>query len=292
MNFVLLLLCGAIASVSGLALRGFQLHVQKYPRQMQVYQVLSVGFGGIIYFVLSGFTLPAAPDAWALGLAFGVCMAASSIGYAEAMHNGPFSLTNIINSCNVLIPILVGCIAFREQLSSFHIVGILLLLVTFVLSGVGPKGEKREIKPIWYPLILLSFLGNGFGAVILSAYSKLPYPGTNNSFMAAGFLFGALLLLLYVLFYKARNPGTVVALQPSWLLAIFLTISTLGIFGCNSLLIRLAGVYPSSMLYPVYNGTSSVLACVASCILFREHMDKKKLLTVILGIVAVVLLNL
>lgn len=292
MNFILLLLSGAIAAVSGLAIRSFQLYVQKHPLQMQFYQTLSMSIGGIIYLILSGFTLPAVPATWALALAFGVCLGVSSIGYAEAMHNGPFSLTGIINSCNVLIPILVGCIAFREQLSIFHILGIILLLTTFVLSGTGPKGEKREIKPIWYPLILLSFLGNGFGAVILSAFNKLPNPGSSDSFMAVGFLFGAMLLGLYVLVSKARKPDSVVVLQPSWLLAGLLTASALCIFGCNSLLIRLAAVFPSSMLYPVYNGTSSVLSCTASCLLFREHMDKKKLLTVILGIGAVMLLNL
>ena len=292
MHFILLLLSGAIASVSGLTIRCFQLYVQKHPRQMQFYQVFSVGLGGVIYLVLSGFSLPPAPDAWALALGFGLCIGVSSIGYAEAMHNGPFFLTGIINSCNVLIPILVGCIFFREQLSLLHITGVLLLLTTFVLSGIGPKGEKREIKPVWYPLILLSFLGNGFGAVILSAYSRLPYPGTDNSFLAVGFLFGSLLLLAYVLFCKARRPDTVIALKPSWLLVGLLAVSTLCVFGCNSLLLRLAAVYPSAMLYPVYNGTSSVLACAASCILFREHMDCKKLLTIILGIGAVVLLNL
>ena len=292
MNFLLLLLSGAIASVSGLSIRCFQLYIQKHPRQMQFYQVFSVGLGGIIYLVLSGFALPPAADAWALALGFGVCIGVSSIGYAQAMQNGPFSLTGIINSCNVLIPILVGCVFFRERLLPVHIGGILLLLSTFVLSGIGPKGEKQEIKPIWYPLILLSFLGNGFGAVILSAYSKLPYPGTDNSFLAVGFLSGSLLLLVYVLACKLRRPETVIALNPSWPLAGLLILSTLCVFGCNSLLLRLAGVYPSSLLYPVYNGACSVLSCVASCILFRERMDRKKLLTILLGIGAVVLLNL
>ncbi len=42
MNFILLLLCGVIASVSGLATRSFQLYIQKHPLQMQFYQVFSI----------------------------------------------------------------------------------------------------------------------------------------------------------------------------------------------------------------------------------------------------------
>ena len=291
MNFLLLIFCGIIASVSGLSIRSFQLYIQKHPLQMQFYQMFSMGIGAIIYLVLSGFILPTTKDAWMLALSFGVCLAVSSIGYAEAMHNGPFSLTGIINSCNVLIPILVGCIAFQEQLLLPHVIGIVLLLCTFILPGIGSQGQQQEIRPVWYPLILLSFLGNGFGAVILSAFNKLPDAGSSDSFMAVGFLFGALLILSYVFICKARRPGAVIALEPSWRLAGLLSVSALCVFGCNSLLIRLAAVYPGSMLFPVYNGVSSVLSCLASCIVFREPIDKKKFITIILGLGAVILLN-
>ena len=292
MNFILLLLSGAIASVSGLTIRSFQLHIQKHPLQMQFYQVFSMGIGAIIYLILSGFTLPSTPETWLLALCFAVCLATSSIGYAEAMRNGPFSLTGIINSCNVLIPILVGCLFFREQLQLSHALGIALLLCTFVLPSIGTKGEKKEIRPIWYFLILLSFLGNGFGAVILSAFNRLPNPGSSDSFMAVGFFLGSLLLLVYVLVRKACNPGSVIKLPLSWLLVGMLAASALCVFGCNTLLIRLAAVYPGSMLFPIYNGVSSVLSCLASCLFFRESIDRKKFITILLGIGAVVLLNL
>lgn len=292
MNFILLLLSGAIASISGLAIRSFQLYIQKHPLQMQFYQVFSMGIGAIIYLILSGFTLPSTPEVWLLALCFGVCLTAASIGYAEAMHNGPFSLTGIINSCNVLIPILVGCIFFREQLRLPHIVGIVLLLCTFVLPCIGTKGEKKEIRPIWYFLILLSFLGNGFGSVILSAFNKLPNPGSSDSFMAVGFLLSSLLILVYVLVRKASTPDSVIKLPFSRLLVSLLAASALCVFGCNSLLIRLAAVYPGSMLFPIYNGVCSVLSCLASCLFLRESIDRKKFITILLGIGAVVLLNL
>ena len=291
MNLLLLVLSGAIASVSGLTIRSFQLYIQKHPLQMPFYQVCSMGIGSVIYLILAGFALPAAKEVWMLAIAFGLCLTTSSIGYAEAMHNGPFSLTGIINSCNVLIPILVGCVFFHEQLRLPHIIGIILLLCTFILPSIGTQAEKKEIRPIWYFLILLSFLGNGFGAVILSAFNKLPNPGSSDSFMAVGFFFGAVMIMIYVLLCKASRPGSVMKLPFSWLLVALLGGSALCVFGCNSLLIRLAAVYPSSMLFPIYNGTSSVLACLASCLFFRESINRKKFLTILLGIGAVVLLN-
>lgn len=76
MNFILLLLSGAIASVSGLSIRSFQLYIQKHPLQMQFYQVFSMGIGAVIYLFLSGFTLPSMQETWLLTLCFGVCAGA------------------------------------------------------------------------------------------------------------------------------------------------------------------------------------------------------------------------
>lgn len=292
MNILLLLLTGAIASVSSLSIRCFQMTLQRSPIQGVTYQVCYIGIGGIIYLILAGGAFPSGSAAWLLGLAFGICLAVAGIGTFQSYTTGPMSLTSIVISCNVVLPILVGCFAYQEALRLPHLVGIALLIVTFILSGLGSKGAQREIKPIWYLMLLLGFLGNGFGAVILSTVSKLPSPGSNHSFLAVGFLSGALLLLSYALLHKAQHRDAAIRLQLHPLLFVLLAVSTLGCFGCNTLLLHLNNVFPSTVLYPIYNGTSSVLVCLISCLVFREPMDKKKFFSILLGIGAVVLLNL
>jgi len=292
MNFALVLLCGALASASNICLRAFQRTLQRAPQQMQTYQALYLLPAAVIYFLIAESPLPAAPEPWLLTLCFGLCMAVASIGTAESLLCGPMSLTSIITSCNVVLPILMGCLVYHEALSLFHLIGIMLLLTTFVLPALGSTDEKQKIPFKWYIFVLMAFFGNGFGAVILSIYSKLPYPGTNNSFLGISFVIAAVILFAYLLLCKRKNPELRISLQPSPLLFVLLTCSIGCVFGTNLLILHLTGLLPASILYPLYNGTSSVLICLVSCIVFREPIDRKKLLTILLGIGAVVLLNL
>jgi len=65
-----------------------------------------------------------------------------------------------------------------------------------------------------------------------------------------------------------------------------------GCFGTNLLIIYLSGVMPASLLHPIYNGASGILITLISCLAFRERMSRKKAMVLLLGICAVIFLNL
>lgn len=290
MNFALVLICSLTASLTSVCIRFFQDKLQRQQKDLQLFQFGYIFLDAVAYLILAGFVLPSGGTAWLLALLFAVCLALSSIGLAESYMSGPMSLTSVIVSCNVILPIIVGCIFYDETMGVVHWIGCILLLATLILSGIGPKEEKREISPKWYLMVLLCFLGNGFGAVILNAYGKLYAGAGNNSFLGVSFLIAAVMLLAYVLSGRSQQPAKQTKLPP--LFFVLVTAAAAGCFGTNILLLHLTGSFPASLLYPVYNGASTVVLCVVSCLVFRESINAKKLLTILLGIGAVILLNL
>ena len=58
----------------------------------------------------------------------------------------------------------------------------------------------------------------------------------------------------------------------------------------NKLSLYLAGVMDSAVFFPIVNGGGLVLMIVASLILFREKMQKRQWIGILLGIVSVVFL--
>lgn len=292
MDLLLVILCGVIASVSCLSIRTFQMTLQRSARQFQLYQAGSFLLSALIYFCMGGSRLPADSAIWLLALGFGLCLSSSGIATAESYLCGPMSLTGIIISCNVVLPIAVGCLVYQESLQLPHIAGFVLLLATFLLPALGSSDKASRIHPRWYPLVLLSFLGNGAGSVILSAFTKMGHTSASNGFLGVGFLSGALMLLVFLAVVKLRRPDTVVAIRLHPLLFILLAVSTVSVFGANALILYLNTLFPASILYPLYNTVSSVLVCLISWLVFREPMNGKKLLSILLGIGAVILLNL
>lgn len=285
-------LAGVTACVSSIGIRLFEEKVQKHQRDLQAFQSLYLLLCGLVFLVLSGFRFPVTARGLLLTVAFAVCLSVSTIGTTASYLCGPMSLSCVISSCSVVLPILFGCLVYKESLTVLHLIGIAFLLATFILTGFGSGEGKKEITLKWALMVLLSFLGNGFGAVVLAVYARLPETGSNSGFMAISFFLSALLMFLY-LCVTGRGAGRIK--EPVQLsIPFFWTagLSALGCFGTNLLIIYLSGVMPASLLHPVYNSASGILVSLVSWLLFRERMNRKKVLILLLGICAVVALNL
>lgn len=292
MNLFLPFAAALTASVSSVAIRLFEQKVQRDHRDLQVFQTLYVFLCGVVFLLVSGFRFPGTAAGWLYALAFSACLAVSSIGTAESFLCGPMSLSSVINSCSVVLPILFGCLVYQETMTLTHLLGIVFLLATFILTGTGSQEGKKEISLKWFIMVMLAFLGNGFGAVVLSAYSKIPETASNNGFMAVSFFISAVLLLTHLLL--SGDCGAAER-KPFKLTAPFFGLSfmaALGCFGTNLLILYLSGVMPASLLHPVYNGASGILITIISCVGLRERMTRKKAVILLLGICAVVFLNL
>ena len=292
MNLLLSFIAAVTASINSIGIRLFEEKVQKNRRDLQAYQAMYIFLSGVVFLLLSGLRFPVTTAGWLLTVAFGLCLAVSSIGTAESYLCGPMSLSGVIISCNVVMPVVFGCLVYREILGVTHLIGIGFLLLTFVLTGLGSGEGKKGIFLKWILMVLLGFLGNGFGAIVLAIYARLPEPANDNGFMAVGFFLGAVMLLSYTMFtgrggVRFREPVHVT--KPFMLLAVW---AAIGCFLTNLLIIYLSGVMPASLLHPIYNGTSGVMITLVSCLCFRERMDRRKALILTLGICAVVFLNL
>ena len=290
MNFALILVCSLTATISSIAIRLFQQKLQKSLRHLYVFQFSYTLICAVVYLIMAEFRPLHGQNAWLLAIAFAACLSVCTIGTSEMYLHGPMSLSSVIVSCNILMPIVFGCVFYNETLKAVHIIGCLFLMATLILSGIGPKEEKKEIRPRWYLMVAMAFLGNGFGAVVLNAYGKLYVGAGNNAFLGISFLLSATVLFFYIFLAGGKKSEVKEVYPPLFFLLI--GISAAGCFGTNVLLLHLTGMFPASILYPVYNGGSSVMVSAISCLVFREPMNRKKLVTVLLGVCAVVLLNL
>ena len=291
MELALLFLCSILACCSNAGIRLFQNRLQKTPRQLQLYQAVYMFVAAAVYLAFSGFCTPQGSLGWLLSVGFALCLTASSIGTAESLLCGPMSLSGVIISCNVVLPIAAGWLFFKETVSVVHIIGCVLLLATFVLTGLGPKGQKKEVGARWYLMVLLAFLANGLGAVVVSLYAKVDVGGSDG-FLGFSFLMAALALGIYVISGRKTAPLEAKGLLKSPLFYLLVAVAATSVFGVNRMMLSLNSLLPASVLYPVYNGVTSVLLCLVSWVFFRESMNRKKLLTIGLGIAAVILLNL
>ena len=252
----------------------------------------AVLFNGIIFVFSAIIALSSLQNSFDVPLCifasiFGLFSVVFQVFYIHAFLNGPVSITVLIVSASMLIPIVFSAVTYHETVTVTGVIGILITIVVFWLNTERTKGEKYKSK--WLIFTLIAVIANSVNVITQKVFAKSYPQGSPQSFVAVAYLVAAVLSLLVYAFFKLKGKGCTYKLKP----AVFLTAGSVGvILSVYQLLNTYANsVIDGAVLYPVYNGGVSVLTTVSSTILFKERLTVKQRISVVLGIIAIILIN-
>lgn len=293
MNILWIIVSVLTFSASSIATRGFQLKCSRQERDVCLFQALYCLVGAVAYLLRAGFSLALSLSDGLRSALFGVLFASASLFSAFCYDNGPMSLTSVLVNCSGMVPVVYSCLLLREPITGCQLTGILLLIVTFVLSAVSKgSADSEKRSALWLPFVLIAFFSNGMTAVIQKQY-KLSAPASDgNGFMGLAYAVAAVVLALAFLVKgkKAPESGKRFTLTP--LCVLLILCAGLGSFVGNTVLLRLSTVVPAALLYPFVNGGLCVAVSVFSLAFFGENLTRAKAGAVLVGLTSIVLLNL
>jgi uncharacterized membrane protein len=187
----------------------------------------------------------------------------------------------------MVIPILIGIILFKEEITFFKILGIFLALGAIVFSSKEDKKSKKLSKMNIIILFLL-FIGQGLADGILNWGQRNILNSENMNlfftmiFLSAGFAGG-----LYSIF-KIKTSNLVMDKK-----SIFWGI-TLGIPNYLTLLYFIRSLknelFSSYQVFPIVNIGVIVMCTILSVIIFKEKVSIFKWIGVGFGILAISLI--
>ena len=228
-----------------------------------------------------------------LGIVFGLTTAAQMIAYLKALEIGPMSYTTIIVSCSTLMSALSGAIFWQEKLAWAHIVGLVLMLVSFALSIEKKEGEKKS-SALWLTLSLIAFLGTGMIGIMQKIHQSSEHKAELNSFLIVAFL-TAFVCNAALLCYTKHRDGTLTFRFEKPDRAKLILLGVMVVAGTcaavnNKLNLFLSGVVPSAVFFPIVNGGNLVLTTIVAVLVFREKLTKTQWIGVGAGILSVLFL--
>ena len=224
----------------------------------------------------------------AFGAIFGILTVAFQVTYMQAMSMGNVSLTVMLVNLSMIIPVVFSVIVFRETLTLLNGVGILLILLALVActekhSTTGGRTQN------WFLWAFAASALNGALAICLKIFGTTPFKAENRAFVAWAYLTAfALSLLLYLVLKANRKEKT---FQTGWkpiligggagiTLAVFQTLNAWAVSRIHA-----------AVFFPSYNGGSLILSTLSGVLLLKDKLKKTQLLAILLGIAAIVLLN-
>ncbi len=295
MPYELLILVAVLAfSLNSIMTRTFQVAEQVKPYAIRLYQALFCTVAATAYGVSAiikcavfsfGMLLPA--------LLFGAFFAAAVLCIAACTDMGYMSLTAVIVNMSLLIPVFYSVLFLREPFTPMMLVGLLLVLLTLTVSSLGRgNGEGGSIRK-WFPLVLIAFVANGGSAVVQKNYVRANGDRDLMLFMGIAYATSAVIFAACYVREYARDPAPLKEqIKKPVLLPLLALASGLGSFGGNGLLGILSDKLDGGILYPSINGGLAVFVALSSFVLFKEKPTWKKALAILLGVLAIIVLNL
>ncbi len=206
-----------------------------------------------------------------------------------AFSLGSFGLTRLITSFSGIIAIFYGIVFLREPTTIITYIALALIFASVFLMNFKKDSGKAEtgLSAGWLICVLLTVISNGTISIIGKTEHDHLGDGFNNEFLIISL--GGAALLLFILGFVFERKSIRSTLKYGFLYGMFA-----GLFnGINNLLIMITYNYlPLSFISPVKTGLGIVISFLVSVFLYREKFSRRQVISVVVGIVAVVLMNL
>lgn len=232
-----------------------------------------------------GFSLP--KELLPYTVAAGILFCGASILTYLALGWGSFVLSNLILSYSLLISIGYGIFWLGESASILTWGGIGLMLVSLYLVRGGSQEEGMRFSWKWLVAILLSSLCSGLFSVLRRVQQLRFADSCTHEFMLVILAISACVLLAVGAVIEGKDLLTVLKACGG-----YAALAGLANGASNLVAFWVELLLPISVLAPTRSGVQILLSFAISRFLFQERFLKRQILGVVLGAVALVLLNL
>ncbi len=220
-----------------------------------------------------------------LGILFGVMTFLSNIYSVKALAGGAMHITILITTASMIIPTVFGMILSGEDFNIFKMLAIALLIFFIYLSSNKSDDGKFSFK--WLIYCAIVFFSSGIIGILQKIHQISSYKTELFGFLGCSFITSFILSMVLGMTSKSES---IKFTKKHYAMAI---VSGACIFFMNFINLKLSGIIPSQIFFPLVNGGSIILSSVSSILIFKESITKRQLLGLsggILSLVAICLL--
>lgn len=254
------------------------------------FSMFSCTFACLFFILTSGFDLDFNVAVLPYSLGFGASYGSAVIFSLLAIMTGPLSLSVLISSYSLMIPTVYGLLFLNEEASAWFYVGLGFLAISLFLINFKPKDTHNsasvKITPVWLLFVFLAFLGNGVCSTVQAVQQKNFGGAYKSEFMIMALLIVITVVAVMVAFTE-RESFLPAVKGGGYLMAI----CGIANGACNLFVMILATRMNASLMYPLISAGSIIFSSLVSIFIYKEKLSKLQYMGLILGICAVVFMN-
>ncbi len=213
-----------------------------------------------------------------MAIVYGLFLVFGQVFLIKAMDIGEVSISTLFYSCGFLIPTFVSIFVYDESLKLLQVIGVILILVSFVISVERTK--KGTLK--WFVFAISSFLSNGMVGLMQKIFRMSSFSNEQNAFMIIAFFVGTIITFFIMpkRFNVLPSKGFFKTVLGSGLM--------LGLV--NTINVYISGVLPGIIVFPSVNGGAIIVSAILARIFMKEKISFKKKIGIVFGVLAICLI--
>ena len=192
----------------------------------------------------------------------------------------------LCHSSGMIIPCVLGHFLWSEKLSLLSIAGIVVTILAIALLKNNHQDSKRfKTKGIIYGLII--FLTSG-GVMVSQKVMGIYFEKQGvAAYTLYSFLVPALILSLL-----SKPKSININRKDKKVIALCALGSAISLSVIGFVMTGLAASVPSVILFPLFNGLGIITVCIGSVFVFKEKLNAKNMVGLILGVFGLYVINL
>lgn len=214
-----------------------------------------------------------------VGVLFGIVTALGTMYKLMALGKGPMHITLLITTSSMIIPTLSG-VFFGEGFSLTKFAVVIVLIGCIYLS-LGKQEGDTKINGKWLVYCLISFVFLGLVGVLQKVHQTSAYKAETGGFLFVSFVCSMLFSLMRV----GRAVKEIRFEKKVLFIGMVCGVCT---YAMNDINLKLSGMLPSQLFFPLINGSAIVLSSLVSVVLYRERLDKRQWVGLVGGILSLI----
>ncbi len=212
-----------------------------------------------------------------LAFAFALAIWLNQYFFLKALKFGTMSFTTFIIGSGLVIPIIFGAIVWKENITLFQQILLIVLIFSISLSLNLSKG-KVGLK--WLGLAILSMLFLGAIGIIQTIQQESDYSKEFIGFLRYSFIFTVIINFLGWQICRRKQKASF-TIKSSAILQAGFSGSFMG--AVHIINLYLAGALPKVIFFPVSNGGLIFVTLISDLVFFKERLNLKQWIGIILG---------
>ena len=238
----------------------------------------------MLAWLLSSGDVTVTPSAVCFGIIYGVILCLFLYFKNQSIATGPVSLTSLIGNSAFIIATWFGVIYVPERISTFQLVGMLLIVISLFLC-INPKRSAEKLSKRWFAYCIAFFFVGGLIGIFYKVFGKSSAAQEVNGMMLTASIVSCVLFFVLGIIVNKSAKLPMPKIKKEALSYILLS----GVTGCVyiRLNVSLSAIIPSAIFFPVANGGIVILTTIAGALLFREKLNKLQLSGIVVGLIAI-----